>query len=189
MCTCSCVLHVSLMYIYNNSYTVALFEPDSQFTTKALSRLEKMGVTIFNELEDYKQALQSVIGIEINNLPNDSFSVLNTWLQGRASLRPTWRHFFWALREIHLSHLADQIESFLSGASIEPRSSSNLGPSPESEESEGREEEDKGEEGEHYHALPSSIMLTQQFVSVHVQSQSNWLQIVSVDIMYSTAHE
>ena len=119
---------------------------------EALSHLEEMGVTIFNELEDYKQPLQSVIGIEIVDLPSElnSSSVLNAWLQGHANLRSTWRHFLWVLREIHvhLSHLADQIESCLSEASVEQTSSSNLGPTPESEEPEGREEEDKGEEGE-----------------------------------------
>ena len=125
------------------------FEPDSHFV-KALSWLEEMGDTIFNELDDYKQQLQSVIGIEIVDLPTElnSFSILNTWLQGRARLRPTWRHFFWALREIQLGHLADQIESCLSGWSIEQTSSFNLGPTPESEEPEWREEEVKGGEGE-----------------------------------------
>ena len=133
-CTCSNVLHVSL--IHNNSHTVASFEPDS---LKALSRLEEMGVPIINKLEDYKQPLQSVIGID--ELTCYLFSILTRWLQGHAHLRPTWRHFIWALREIHLSHLADQIEYYLSGTSIEQPSSSNLDATPESEEPEEREEE------------------------------------------------
>ena len=124
--------------------------PDNQFTIEALSHLEKNGIPIFNELEDYKQSLQSVIGIEIVDFPTefDLVSVLNMWLQGRASLRPTWRHFIWALRETHLSHLADQIEHCVSEVSVEQALSSNLGPTPESEEADGREEEDKGEKGE-----------------------------------------
>ena len=109
-----------------------------------------MGVTTFNKLEDYKQPLQSVIGIDTVRVHREPFSILTMWLQGRANLRPTWRHFIWVLREIQLSHLADQIESYLGGASVEQELSSKLGPSPESEEPEGREEEDnyKGEEGE-----------------------------------------
>ena len=64
------------------------------------------------------------------------------WLQGRASLHPTWRHFFWVLREIKLNHLAEQIEVYLSGVAVEQAATSNLDPSP------GSEEEDKEKEGE-----------------------------------------
>ena len=128
---------------------MASFEPDSQFTMEALSRLEEMGVTIFKELEDYKQELQSVIGIEIVDLPTElnSFAILNTWLQGHAVLHPTWRHFVWTLREIHLSHLADQLEPYIyvNRQSIEQTLSSNLGPTPENEEPEGSEEAEEGE--------------------------------------------
>ena len=141
--TCSCNYHSCTC----TSHTVPSFEPDNQFTMKVLSRLEEVGVTIFRELEDCKQPLQSVIGINLLTELN-SFSILNKWLKGHASIRPTWRHFFWALREIQLSNLADQIESYLRGASVEQTLSSNLSPTPESEEPEWREEEVKGEEGE-----------------------------------------
>ena len=126
------------------------FEPDSQFTMKVLSQLEEIGVTIFNELEDYKQPLQSVIGIDTVGVHSNlsSFSILNAWLQRHTSLHPTWRHFFWALREIQLNHLADQIQSYLSGVSIDKGSSSNLGPTLVIEEPEWREKENNGEEGE-----------------------------------------
>ena len=138
--------------MYNNSHTVASFESDGQFSMEALSRLEGMGVTIFSELEDFKQPLQSVIGIDTVHVHREliPFSILKTWLQGRANLRPTWRRFIWVLREIQLSHLADQIESYLTGASVEQELPSNLGPTPGSEELEGREEEGNyyKEEGE-----------------------------------------
>lgn len=115
---------------------------------KVLFWLEKIGVTIFNELDDYKQPLQSMIGID-SPAGFNSFSTLNMWLQGRTRLRPTWRHFVWALREIQLSHCADQIEYHVRVKYIEqPASSSNFGPTPESEEPEGREEENQREEGE-----------------------------------------
>ena len=48
---------------------------------------------------------------------------------------------------IHLSHVADQIESCLNRESIEQALSSNLDSTPESEEPEWKEEEVKGEEG------------------------------------------
>ena len=110
----------------------------------ALFRLEEIGITDLRELEAYKQPLQTVTGIEVVDLPMEfnSFSLLYKWLQGRASLHPTWRHFFWALREIKLNHLAEQIEVYLSGVAVEQAATSNLDPSP------GSKEEDKEKEGE-----------------------------------------
>ena len=109
---------------------------------EALSRLEEIGITNLREIEAYKQQLQSVIGIV--ELPKEFnlFLLLNMWLQGHASLRPTWTHFFWVLREIKLNHLAKQIEVYLSGVVTEQAATSNLDPSP------GSEEEDREEEGE-----------------------------------------
>ena len=89
---------------------------DGHFTMVTLSRLELIGIRPFRELEAYKSQLQSVVGMHNVDLPIDnSSSLLEMWIQGCASLRPTWRHFFWALREIKLNHLADQIEASLSG--------------------------------------------------------------------------
>ena len=137
-------MYVSVCIHVQHFPNAVTFNPDNQFTMEALSRLEEIGITDLRELEAYKQPLQSVIGIEIVELPMNfiSSSLLNMWLQGRASLRPTWRHFLWVLREIKLNHLAEQIEVYLSGVSIEQAATSNLDPSPV------REEEDKEKEGE-----------------------------------------
>ena len=114
---------------------------DGYFTMETLSQLEHIGIRSLRELEAYKQPLQSVVGMDEGNLPIDnSSSLLEMWVQGRASLRPTWRHFFWALREIKLNHLADQIEASLSGVAVEQAAIS--------EETEGREEDNKQEQGE-----------------------------------------
>ena len=125
------------------------FDSDSHLTMKAISWLKEMDDTPLRELDTHKRPLQSVVGMDKVDLPIDSsFSLLEMWVQGRASLRPTWRHFFWALREIKLNHLADQIESFLSGVAVEQAATSNLDVSPGSEETEGREEDNKQEQGE-----------------------------------------
>ena len=140
-----CVLHTKIML----SFHAVRFDSDSHLTMEALSRLQLFGITCFREFDAYKRPLQSVVGIDKVDLPIDSsFSLLKMWIQGCASLRPTWRHFFWALREIKLNHLADQIESFLSGVAIEQAAASNLDVSPGSEETEGREEDNKQEQGE-----------------------------------------
>ena len=115
---------------------------------EALSQLELFGITPFRELKAYKTPLQSVTGMDKAVLPTheyNSFSLLEMWLQGHASLRPTWRHFFWALREIKLNHLADQIEAFLSGVTVDQATTSDLDVSPGSE---GTEEDHNHEQGE-----------------------------------------
>ena len=117
------------------------FAVDGHFTIETLSQLEQIGIRALEELEAYKRPLQSVVGMDKVDLPIDnSSSLLEMWVQGRASLRPTWRHFFWALREIKLNHLADQIEASLSGVAVEQAAIS--------EETEGREEDNKQEQGE-----------------------------------------
>ena len=103
-----------------------------------LSQFERIGIRPLQELEAYKSQLQSVVGMDKVDLSiDDSSSLLEMWVQGHASLRPTWRHFFWALREIKLNHLADLIEASLS---IEQAAMS--------EETEGREEDNKQDQGE-----------------------------------------
>ena len=117
---------------------------------EALSRLELFGITSLRELEAYKTPLQSVTGMDKVDLPShvdNLFSLLEMWVQGHASLRPTWRHFFWALREIKLNHLVDQIEAFLSGVAVDQAATSDLDVSPESEGTEGREEDHNHEQG------------------------------------------
>ena len=140
-----CVLHTKIML----SFHAVTFDSDSHLTMKALSRLQRVGITSLRELDTHTRPLQSVVGMDKVDLPTDSsFSLLEMWVQGRASLRPTWRHFFWALREIKLNHLADQMESFLSGVAVEQTATSNLDVSLGSKETEGREEDNKQEEGE-----------------------------------------
>ena len=129
-------------------YTVT-FDSDSHFTMEAISRLKHFGTESLAQLKTHKRPLQSVLGIDKVDLPIDnSFSLLEMWVHGRASLRPTWRHFFWALREIKLNHLADQIEALLSGVAVEQAATSNLDVNPGNEETEGREEDNKHEQGE-----------------------------------------
>ena len=133
-------------YIVMFPFHAVTFDSDSRLTTKALSQLEQIGLTTLRELDAHISPLRSVVGMV---LPIDNSSLLlEMWVQGHASLCPTWRHFFWALREIKLNHLADQIEAFLSGVAVEQAATSNLDVSPGSEETEGREEDSKQEQGE-----------------------------------------
>ena len=138
------------MYAYAICCLYAVtFDSDSHFTMEAISRLKQFGTKSLAELGAHKRPLQSVVGMDKVDIPIDnSFSLLEMWVQGRASLHPTWRHFLWALREIKLNHLADQIEAFLCGVAVEQAATSNLDVNPGSEETEGREEDNKHEQGE-----------------------------------------
>ena len=125
------------------------FDSDSHLTKEALSQIEQIGITSLRELDPYIRPLQSVVGMDKVDLPIDnSSSLLEMWVQGDASLHPTWRHFFWALREIKLNHLADQIEAFLNGVAVEQAATFNLDVSPGSEEREEGEEDNKQDQGE-----------------------------------------
>ena len=113
---------------------------------KALRKLEGFGVINLKTLESYKRQLIDVVGIEATDLTSVRLaSLLEIWIQGRASLDPTWRHFFWALRETKLNHFANQIESYLNGVVAEQETSSNLDPNADRDGSErGGEGESRG---------------------------------------------
>ena len=94
-------------------------------------------------LENYTKQLKDTVGCEASYLTNFSLSsLLEIWIQGHASLDPTWRHFFWALRETKLGHVANQIESYLNGVVAEQETSFNLDPNADRE---GSERGGKGE--------------------------------------------
>ena len=124
-------------------YTATPFDPDSRFTMVALRELEGFGVINLNNLERYAKQLNDVVGIEGTDRTYFNLSfLLVRWIQGHASLDPTWRHLFWALRETKLSHFANQVESCLNGVVAEQGTSSNLDPNPD------RERSERGGEGE-----------------------------------------
>ena len=114
------------------------FDPDSRFTMAALCKLEGFGVMNLKTLESYKRQLIDIVGIVATDLTSVSLSfLLEMWIQGRASLDPTWRHLFWALRETKLNHFANQIESCLNGVVAEQETTSNLDPNADRGGSEG----------------------------------------------------
>ena len=123
-------------------YAASPFDPDEQFTMKALHELERFGVINLNNLETYTEQLNDAVGFEVTDLTYNSLaSLLEIWIQGRANLDPTWRHFFWALRETKLNHFAIQIESYLNRVVAE-QETSNLDPNAD------RDGSERGGEGE-----------------------------------------
>ena len=96
------------------------FNPDSHFSMEAISKLEHLDITFSGDFKQYERSLQSVLGIDLDDSSGFSiYSLLKEWLQQRASLIPTWRHLFWALREVRLNYLADKMETYLEGKTVE----------------------------------------------------------------------
>lgn len=135
-----CIFQCKANTVFSNAVA---FNPDGRFTIEALSWMEEVGIINLKKLEAYTQPLWDKIGLEIGEESNDItfISVLKNWLQGQASLLPTWRHFFWIMREIKLDHLAEQTETYLSGRTVEPEDVSES----MSDELEISEEEEGGE--------------------------------------------
>ena len=87
---------------------------------EAISKLEHLDITFSGDFKQYERSLQSVLGIDLDDSSGFSiYSLLKEWLQQRASLIPTWRHLFWALREVRLNYLADKMETYLEGKTVE----------------------------------------------------------------------
>ena len=118
-------------------YAAAPFDPDDRFTMVALRELEGFGAIDLKTLENSKIQLNDAVGIEATDLTSISLSsLLEIWIQGRASIDPTWRHLVWALRQTKLYHFANQVESYLNGVVAEQEMSSNLDPNADRDGSE-----------------------------------------------------
>ena len=96
------------------------FNPDNHFSMEAISKLELLDITFLEDFKQYEGSLQSALGIDLDDSSGFSISsLLKEWLQRRASVIPTWRHLFWALREARLNYLADKMETYLKGKTVE----------------------------------------------------------------------
>ena len=64
-------------YIVMFPFHAVTFDSDGCLTTKALSRLEQIGITILRELDAHRSPFRSVVGMDKIDLPIDnSFSLL-----------------------------------------------------------------------------------------------------------------
>ena len=99
-------------------HAVTSYDPDSRFTTSALSRLEGVGIPVMTSLNTNIQLLRPVLSTSVPNAYtfNDTTSLLNTWLSSHVSncLPPTWKSLLLIIRLLNLDDLAQQIETYLS---------------------------------------------------------------------------
>ena len=90
------------------------FNPENSFNEIALSLLEAAaGIPLMNTLSDYTQRLQDILGL--GTTPNlDLKSLLYRHIP------PTWKSLLLIIRQLNLGDLAQQMESYLSGAVEDP---------------------------------------------------------------------
>ena len=100
--------------------TVTSCDPDSQFTTLALSRLKGVGIPVMTSLNANIQLLQQVLVTFVPDtyIYTDTKSLLQVWLSYGVSCRlpPTWKNLFLIIRLLNLNDLVQRMESYLSGA-------------------------------------------------------------------------
>ena len=97
-------------------HAVTSYDPDSQFTTSALSRLEGVGIPVITSLNN-NAYFQQVLSVLIPHLSAfaDATSLLNAWLLSGVLYRlpPTWKNLLLIIRLVNLDELAQRMETYL----------------------------------------------------------------------------
>ena len=124
-------------------HVVTSYNPDSQFTTSALSRLEDVGIPVMTALNNSVNFFRQILGVlrsisYPSAFPNAT-SVLSAWLfSGMFSrLLPTWKNLLLIIRLLNLDDLAQRIETYLSGVTDQGERYSGSGLSEAERESKG----------------------------------------------------
>ena len=97
------------------SNAVTCFNPESNFTIKALYSLADAGIPLMSSLNYYTwpiMTMLSVYGIDLNSL-------FNLWLMGMGNIPPTWRNLLQIVRQLNLDDLAYQVETYLQKSTSE----------------------------------------------------------------------
>ena len=98
---------------------VTPFNPESPFNMRALSLLESAaGIPVMNSLSDYTQRIEGILGpVEFHH--TDLNTLLNYWISNVRWVPPTWKSLLLIIRLLNLDDLAQQMETYLSGATEE----------------------------------------------------------------------
>ena len=79
---------------------------------RALYFLEEAGIPVMSMLNNYTQHIQNILGLPMTR-DQDLF---NYWISSVWQVSPTWNNLLEILDILNLDDLAQQIESYLSGA-------------------------------------------------------------------------
>ena len=115
---------------------VTPFDPDSNFTMRALTLIEAMNIPVMTGLDEYAGHIRIMLGathmaseMQRAYLMSEPFTTMTSlrsmqifdgskalffdWLIGGGKLSPTWRNLLHIIREVHLDDLANQVETYL----------------------------------------------------------------------------
>ena len=115
---------------------VTPFDPDSNFTMRALTLIEAMNIQVMTGLDEYAGHIRIMLGathmaseMQRAYLMSEPFTTMTSlrsmqifdgskalffdWLIGGGKLSPTWRNLLHIIREVHLDDLANQVETSL----------------------------------------------------------------------------
>ena len=104
------------------------YDPDSQFTTSALSRLEDVGIPVMTSLNNNAYFFRQTLSILFPHL-SDATSLLNAWSSSGilSHFHPTWKNLVLIIHLLNLDKVAHRMETYLSeGADREELYSSDV---------------------------------------------------------------
>ena len=96
---------------------VSPYDPDSQFSEDALSRLEAAGIPVLTSVWEEDKELQVAMATDIGHQLEDPSCELLEMIVYRKLSRtrpPTWRSLHEVLRKLDLEELSQEIEEYLS---------------------------------------------------------------------------
>ena len=93
-------------------------------TPYALYRLERQGVQVRNQIRSKNKEFQAVLQVK----QPDAETAMIKWINSvhQTSLKPTWKTLLLVLRLIDLDHLAEEINTYLSGGTVKQLSEGTL---------------------------------------------------------------
>ena len=133
------LLHPLVVFIIFHLFPVALcsavssFDPDSQFISNVLPRLEVvMGIQIVTALANIYSQLKVTSGVQLQPQVDDDGDevalpdpqrdpgkfveeVISQWSAGSSHRPPTWRQLLEVLQDIGLLKLSQQIDTYMKG--------------------------------------------------------------------------
>ena len=97
--------------------SVTPYDPNSRFTTEALSRLTERGIPVLRFLSINIKSFRHLLGFSepVIYTHYNLALVLNSWMRGFSNVPPTWRNLLLVIRQLNLDSLGQLTETYLSG--------------------------------------------------------------------------
>ena len=109
------------------------YNPDSNFTMRALTLVEAAGVPVMRNIETHSRHIRDTVGFKVSehrvsdpktdpfllrltsltHVSSECLSVFTDWLTRGGKLPPTWRSLLHVIRQLGLDDLANQVETYL----------------------------------------------------------------------------